>query len=438
MEQLKRILVFLAAAALMAGLSSCGGKKEAAGSGGQVTIKIAQMMNEANSIDRLNEIFSIYTKEENPNVKIEATYISVNNDWADFITSISTMVAAGDAPDVILIAMEGFTTMEAAGLAAPLNKYLDANPEKKEYIFSNTPDALIGPFKGQDGSIYSTLMSQNNVVIHCNTELFREAGVEIPEPGSWGKEEFLEACKKLTKTKPNGEKQYAIFVPNQHFMFSAFAAQWGVDFLTPDLKKARLDSPQMIEMSKFLYDMIHTWKYSPIPQANDDDIQMLVDGRVAMILAGRWPTATYANNNFKDVRLTTIPKFDNDRMTYGADGYVVVSKTKHYDEAAAVAVWTSSPRFLREYLTTGNIPCNYDMFEEICGKTGVPENWELFYNMEYVKNCVSPQVPPAFADLSNIIKSYRTSIYAGETTDYAKAWAAANKEVDEAIANFAF
>jgi multiple sugar transport system substrate-binding protein len=427
------VLMVLAAGGL---LISCKGKTAAPG--GQVTIKVAQMMNEANSIERLNEIFSIYTKEVDPNVKIEATYISVNNDWADFITAISTMVAAGDAPDVILIALEGFSTMAAAGLAAPLNTYLDANTDKKDYIFTNTPEVLIGPFRGKDGSIYSTLMSQNNVVIHCNTKLFAEAGVEIPKPGSWGKEEFLEICAKLTKTKPNGEKQYAIFVPNQHFMFSALASQWGVDFLTPDLKKAQLNSPQMIAMSQFLHDMIHTWKYSPIPQANDDDIQMLVDGRVAMILAGRWPTATYANNNFTDVALTTIPRFDNDRMTYGADGYVVVSKTKHYNEAASVAVWTSTPRFLREYLTTGNIPCNYEMFREICGKTGVPKNWELFYDMNYITNSVQPQAPPAFAELSNIIKTYRTSIYAGETTDYQKAWTAANREVDEAIANFAF
>jgi multiple sugar transport system substrate-binding protein len=388
-------------------LAACRKQQGAPAKGNQVTLKVAQMMNEANSIERLNEIFALYTRDIDQNVKVEATYISVNNDWADFVTSISTMVAAGDAPDVVLMALEGIATLQAAGLAAPLNPYLDKNAEKKEYIFTNTPEQLIGPFRGSDGSVYSTLMSQNNVVVHCNTQLFAEAGVELPKPGAWGKDEFLDICKKLTKTRANGEKQYAVFIPNQHFMFSAFAAAWDVNFLTPDMKKSRLNTPNMIEMSQFLYDMVHTWSYSPIPQANDDDIQMLVDGRVAMIFAGRWPTATYANNDFTDVYITTIPAFKSGRMTYGADGYVAISKTAHYDEAASLAVWTSSPQFLREYLTTGNIPCNREIFAEICGKTGVPKNWELFYDMEYVKNCVSPQAPPAFADISNIIKSYR-------------------------------
>ncbi|MDR1286149.1 MAG: extracellular solute-binding protein [Treponema sp.] len=438
MRLMKILLPALLALAIAASpVFAGGGGDKAAGSGGAVTLKVAQMMNEANSIERLNEIFSVYTKS-NPNVKVEATYISVNNLWADFVTSVSTMVAAGDPPDVVLMALEGISTLVSSGLAAPLNPYLNARPDMKDYIFTNTPEELIGPFRGADGSIYSTLMSQNNVVVHCNTKLFAEAGIPLPPAGSWGLQEFLEVCRKLTKTKANGEKQYAFYLTNDHFMYSALAATWGVDFLAPDMKKANLNTPAMIEFSKFCYDMIHTWGYSPIPQANDDYNQLLVDGRVAMTLAGRWPTASYANNNFTDVYITTIPHFKKEVMTYGADGYVVISKTKHFDEAAGLAVWTSTPEFLRQYLTTGNIPCNQAIFAEICGKSGVPKNWELFYDMKYVKGCTSPQAPPAFADVSNIIKSYRTSIYAGETTDYARAWAAAEREINDAITNYAY
>lgn len=56
-------------------------------------------------------------------ISVEVIYVASTGGWGGFFSKIQTMIAGGDAPDVIRIAIEGFELFLDNGIIIPLNEY---------------------------------------------------------------------------------------------------------------------------------------------------------------------------------------------------------------------------------------------------------------------------------------------------------------------------
>ena len=136
------------------------------------------------SVDRFNKDFE---------GKYHCTPITTNLE--EYYDKLNALVAAGDTPDVF-IASPGANLNDYAttGVAAKLDDYLAADGWKDTF----TSDAVFaggtyGDEGGDGAGIYAIPLNIAAACVFYNTEMFADAGVDVPKTFS----ELLDACQKL-------------------------------------------------------------------------------------------------------------------------------------------------------------------------------------------------------------------------------------------------
>ncbi len=440
--KLKKILISILVLAVVLAFAGCGGSSgnrpdkddkvssentDSNNKNEPVTIKLA-IMGEGQNKENTQKILDKFN-QENPDIKAEVQYVPVTSGsgWNDFFTKIKTMVAGGNPPDLAFVAIEGIQMFVNLGLAVPLDEYFDKNPEQLKEAKDDIHPKLQAPFI-VNGKTYALVCEWNNVVLHMNTKLLEDAGLELP-PQDWDKDMFLDYCSKLTKTE-GGQKQYAVAVPAYYFGFSSWLFNNNASVLNEDMTKCTLNQPNSVEMFQFWQDMVNKYEYAAMPEPGVDDIQRLVDGQIAMGSWGRWPTLTYINNDFKDAAVQYLPKFKSKNVIYGSGGFCVINGTKHPYEAMKTAVWTAGEYFVKNYYSAGSIPCRKSVAEEVIPKLGIPENHELYYkSADYAKPVESP---PAYAEIANVFDRYLSAVLTNEMSAQ-EAMDKATEEIDNVL-----
>jgi|GEM_PF-2661563 len=73
-----------------------------------------------------DEVIAEFYKD-NPGINVNPIAIP-NTGWADYVAKIKSMVAGGNPPDVIRIAVQGIAELVANNLAIPYDDYIKQNP----------------------------------------------------------------------------------------------------------------------------------------------------------------------------------------------------------------------------------------------------------------------------------------------------------------------
>ncbi len=367
----------------------------------KIKLRVASMTSFGNGMEENQKIFNTYT-DTHPNVQVvlEEVADATGSDWNGYVAKLQTMVAAGTAPDVCDMATEGMQLINKNKLALPLDEYLNKHTDIRDETLSDVNPVLYKPFT-IDGKIYSLMTMWNNCITHINLDRFKEAGVEVPSE-NWTKDDFLATCAKLSTS---GQNKYAVLVPAYYFAASAWLFSFDASFLNEDMSAAAVNSPNAVECFQFMHDLIYKYKYAPVPQPSDDYVQLLIDGKVAMMEAGRWPCATYTANNFTNVAVQYNPSFKKKANVYGTEGFIVMNGTKHYEEAAEFCVWGSSKDFISKFVKSGSCPARTSIGREIVEGLGYPQNAKVYFD-SLDANMKSVEAPVAYADIANAFDTY--------------------------------
>ena len=349
--------------------------------------------------------------DDHPNIRPEVM-VMVGADttagWDVYFTQILTMAAAGNAPDVFHVAIEGIQSLVRMGVAEPIDFYLDANPEFRDEALADIHPNLQAPFV-IEGRTYTLVNDWNNVVVHINTNMLDEAGLDIP-PDDWDLDMFMQYAEALTRVV-DGEQQFGFSIPSYYFAYSNWLKNNNTNFLSPDMTEVTFDSPESIEIMQLMQDLVHVYGYAPAP-GGQWDVILLVEGTVAMLCAGRWPVATYVGADFTDVVIKPIPFIQSQNVTFGSGGSVVFSGSDVKYEAAAVVAWQAGNIYQTEMYGVSNIPSRRSVADAIIALPGVPMNPELFFG---TANIASPvQSPPAYNDLEGIFNRFMSAVLANE------------------------
>ena len=429
--KIRKILALLMVLVLSVTLFGCASKEEPKkeeSKNAVKTVKVAFMGAGANK-DETQKIFDMFTKA-NPNIKVEVMFIPVNggSGWNDYFTKIQTMVAGGNAPDVTFVAIEGIRMMDKLKLAMPINDYINKYPDYVAGADTDINPNLQKPFI-IDGKNYGYVTEWNNVVMHFNTKLLKEAGLELPKE-NWNKEDFLNYCSKLTKTV-NGKKQYALAIPNYYFAAEAWLYNNMASILSEDMTKCTLNEPNSVEMFQLWQDLIYKYKYAPAPEPGVDSAQQLMQGQVAMACAGRWFTQNYVDNNFKDAAVQYLPNLKTNKVNFGSGAFCVLSSSKNKEEAAKLTLWTAGKEFTTAYLGKGAIPTRKSVADEVIPKLDVPQNKELFYKT--ADKAVAVQSPAQYPAIATVFDKYLSAILSNQMKAQ-EALDLATKEIDAILA----
>ncbi|MCD7715575.1 MAG: extracellular solute-binding protein [Lachnospiraceae bacterium] len=114
---------------------------------------------------------------------------AITTNLEEYYTKLNALVAAGDTPDVFIVSPgPNLDVYVDPGIAAPLDEYLEADGWKETF----SSDAVFSQMT-YDDSIYAVPLNIAAACVFYNTEMFENAGVEVP--ATW--DEFLEVCQAL-------------------------------------------------------------------------------------------------------------------------------------------------------------------------------------------------------------------------------------------------
>ena len=219
----------------------------------------------------------------------------ITTDLEHYYDILNGRVDAGEdqIPDVFIVSPgPNLTTYVDNGTAAVLNDYLDADGWKDTFA----SDAVFSPY---DGKIYAVPLNIAAACVFYNTEMFEEAGAEVPTTF----DELLEACQKL---------QDAGFTPITISAGTAWCLSMlagylcdreGVDLAAIAAGDESWNNEKTVAAGEKLIELSKYFQPTASTDSNDVATSLLYDEEAAILIQGSWAIGQIngANPDFEDI-----------------------------------------------------------------------------------------------------------------------------------------
>ena len=98
---------------------------------GTTTVKIA-FDGESFSREALTKVCQAFF--DKTGISVELMFVPSTGSWPGFFSKIQTMIAGGDTPDLIRVAVEGFELFRSIGLIVPFTPYIEKYPNGRDWL----------------------------------------------------------------------------------------------------------------------------------------------------------------------------------------------------------------------------------------------------------------------------------------------------------------
>jgi ABC-type glycerol-3-phosphate transport system substrate-binding protein len=202
--------------------------------------------------------------EENPDVCVS----SEGYPWDLFFQKYPTSVAAGTPPDMVIFHAAEMQQMASQGLMMPMeDMFTDGTLNKADYNSTLIQQITV------DGKTMAIPFDNHGWLLWINTKLIKDAGLDpdnLPKNGT----EFIQWAQKLTTDK-NGKHPtdagfdkdnvnvWAIEETWPRYTIPTTLWQFGAAVVSPDGKKATLDSPEAIAAVQYWHDLMYKYYVCP-------------------------------------------------------------------------------------------------------------------------------------------------------------------------------
>lgn len=280
---------------------------------------------------------------DNPDIKVEITGYAPDD--AGF-AKLTAALQSGQGIDLLRMASDRLPAYVAEDLVEPIDTYLTA--DDKADILPNVLDVT----RLKDGKAFSWPLWVVPMGIYVNKDVFAEAKVDLP-PQNWTWDQFVDAAKKTTFKRANGEQVYGF----SGFIDPGVVNTWGLwmnedPSVRPVTKDGKFgfNNPAAVKGLQRFADLALVHKVTPPDFATQKDADVkggFTNKQYAMIVdaTGFAPVATAAKANYE---IYPHPTINGNKLTVGAVGLIGVAKMK--DEIKRKAAMD-----LGRYLTSGAV-----------------------------------------------------------------------------------
>ena len=363
-------------------------------------------------------------KERYPNVDIEDDFTPITT-WSEYVNKVLTEAAAGQAPDVINIAIEGVRLGVANDLFLPLDDYI-ANDAAGAQLVADVDPALLAGL-AVDGAQYLLPSTWNTMLIYYNTAMFEAAGIERPSD-DWTWDDFVEVAAQLT-TGDGGDKVFGFALPYFNFGLTPWFYSNSTSELNEDWTASNLTDPAFLESVTFVRDLVTEHQVAPDPKGADP-YQLFPAGRTAMTGAGHWVVGAFKSAGFTDFDVVPWPQKTEKASVFGTAGYGIHPSSENPDLAWEYIKELAGTTTQEEWAAIGAAtPASRSVAEGETFLAPPPEHSELYYAaIDYSRPVAAPTV---FNALEPAVMRAMDLVLSG--TDPAEAFQAADEEVTAAF-----
>ncbi len=260
-----------------------------------------------------------------PNITVELLYTP-----DDYDQRIQTMMAGGDAPDIVQMA-EAIHGFSSRGQLLALDDLISGASLDMEARFGTNHLQY-----QYEGSQYALPDRGGAMIVYYNTDMFDAAGVDYPT-AEWTWEDFLAAAQALTLRDGDAVTQYGFAAGGWWPWWMSFIYQNGGAVLDETGAPA-FNTPEVAEALQLYNDLVYTYGVAPSPEdyanlgTNSPD-PLFAQGKVAIIMTGFWNIASL--RDVPDLNWDIAPVWGNvERGTVAfGSGLAITSSSAHPEEA---------------------------------------------------------------------------------------------------------
>lgn len=262
----------------------------------------------------------------NPGYKCDLEWGMDVSDWGEYASQLMTKFAAGEQMDITWCAVEGLAFLAENGAVVPLDEYIAQSEDLTKWYEGISPE-ILKCMKWKD-KIYGMPRGWNPAIICYNVDMFEEAGIKV-DLETWSVDDFLAAAQKLTTKDRWG------FVMGQDLPYYQCMLSGNNTYtMNEDWTESWWAKPRTIETFQLMYDMINTYKCTPMPEASIDATALFCSGQAAMYITGAWDAKTL-NASGINWAFADIPMGPDmiKGISYGADFFMMSSSCQNPEVA---------------------------------------------------------------------------------------------------------
>jgi multiple sugar transport system substrate-binding protein len=350
-----------------------------------------------------------------------------------FLDKLTALLVGGTPPDVAEIMPWDVPTFQARKLLlnlTPLIKrdkydltdFFPAGIDQYRYTPDGKPAATSG------GDIFGVPRDFPTRALGYNVEALQEAGAKLPangwEDSTWNWQAFLDAAVRSTKRDGNGPNGVSRWGWNGHEGLQEWMP-WitnnGGEFVSPDGRESRFDSPKTVEAFQFLADLQHRHKVAPTPQQRMTEgamDQAFFTGRVAMHHFGPAQLGRYrqAVQGFT-FEVAVWPRTTGQGAAVGSgSGWLGLAGGRDPEATWLLLQHLLSPETQKTDAEAGSgVPARRSTMEQVFIKQPAPpKNVKVFLENTKVGRIV-PQVPK-WAEMIDIVNKELPALWRGDKT----------------------
>ncbi len=350
-----------------------------------------------------------------PKIDIDAVPIPATS-WQAYADSAILQMAGGRSFDVLQGAINVQRLLVSKGVVAPLDALIQRDKAELAGYFADENQKFLQWNKtliSRGGPTYYLPADYNVYLCWINTDMFKKAGVPIPNDG-WTWDDLLAAGPKICTSAGT----YLMHVdPGDMFWFAPWAYTNGGTLLNADWTKSTLASPQTIEAAAFAQSLCLKG-YSPKPGGAFDDVTEFANDKLAIFGCGMWqnPGIVAAKATGK-VKVVAWPMKTQMGTSVGWNAYPITKTSKNKEAAWAFLKYVASKRAVINLTLTGQAtPGRKSVFSQYLPKAA-PEKGinDMWTSVNYATPVPSPNASDAIdaAIIKSLTQLYSSNIEAG-------------------------
>jgi multiple sugar transport system substrate-binding protein len=381
----------------------------------------------------------------NGNVKI--TFTALPGDWPQIFSKLLTMIAAGNPPDLALVATEGLELFAGQGLSLSLDDYVKRDQAQMQEYFSDVHPALVEAMMYK-GSLYELPNDFNAANMFYNTGLFKAAGIDRPAD-DWDLNTFTDIASKLTKKSGSTVSSYGFGWVNRVWgSWTSFIMANNTNLLTAErypggswlwdafykndsaakgwaggwnYTGAQANNPAVVEALQECLDL-RDKGFSMQPDEGDGGLLQgfFTGNKLGMTIAGGFWAGGLNQAGMKPDAYDVLffPKWKVQTMEFGTAGLAMLKGAKDKDLAwEYMKYFNSKPAMDLRFKGNSTTPCRRSMMTAARYQSTGPAHWQVFYDtLDKYPSTVPIPAPTKYHEISTTFLKYTSLAMTGQQT----------------------
>jgi len=295
---------------------------------GQATRITAMVSGDAEEIEAYRAVVDAYNEAQDD---VEANLVPFA-ERDDLILRLSTSIAGGQPPDLFLMNYRFYGQFAARGALEPVAPYLGDSEAFSEDDFFDT---ALTPFRW-DGEQVCLPQNVSSLVVYYNADLFRDAGVDLPQDG-WAWDDMVAAATKLTvdRDEDGTVDTHGLGVDPEIIRVAPFIWSNGGRLVDDEVSPTRfaLDGGAVAALDRF-FDL-RTAGVTPTDEEAEaeDFVSRFLNGRLGMLMESRRVVPTFRTITDFEWDVVGVPTLGAPASVLHSDAYCMTEGSDAKDAA---------------------------------------------------------------------------------------------------------